>query len=88
MDSLITGFSILGQYLTVKRCIEQWYIWSIVNFISVIMWLIVCLNGANYMATLIMWVIYFILGIYFYFKWKKELVIVNQKVNNLNNNTL
>ena len=74
MDSFVTGFSVLGQFLTVKRCIEQWYIWSLVNLVSVIMWLIACIQGANYIATLIMWLIYLILGIYFYFKWKKDLI--------------
>lgn len=73
MDSFVTGFSVLGQFLTVKRCIEQWYIWSFVNLASVIMWLIACINGAHYYATLIMWLIYLGLGIYFYFKWKKEI---------------
>ena len=72
MDSFITGFSILGQYLTLKRCIEQWHIWTFVNLVSAIMWAIICINGAPYYATLIMWLIYLILGIYFYFKWKKE----------------
>ena len=74
MDSFITGFSVLGQFLTVKRCIEQWYVWTFVNLVSVIMWLIAYIQGAHYLVTLIMWLIYLVLGIYFYFKWKKELI--------------
>ena len=72
MDSFITGFSLLGQFLTVKRCIEQWYIWFLVNLVSVIMWLAACLNGAHYISTLLMWFIYLILAVYFYLKWKKD----------------
>ncbi len=75
-DSIVTGFSLLGQFLTVKRCIEQWYVWTVVNFVSVIMWSIACINGAHYYSTLIMWMIYFVLGVYFYFKWKKEVRIL------------
>ncbi len=73
MDSFCTVFSILGQLLTVKRCIEQWYIWLIVNIVSAIMWIIAYINGSNCMATVIMWLIYVVLAVYFLSKWKKEL---------------
>ena len=73
LDSFVTGFSLLGQFLTIKRCIEQWYVWFGVNLISVVMWLSAYLNGANYLVTLLMWVIYLFLSIYFYKKWKKEI---------------
>ena len=49
LDGTTTMLSLIGMYLTVKRCIEQWVIWAI------------------------MWSVYFILAIYFYFKWRKEL---------------
>lgn len=73
IDAFITGFSVLGQFLTVKRCIEQWYIWFLVNLLSVIMWTFACYNGANYYATLMMWIIYLILSVYFLKKWGKEI---------------
>lgn len=72
-DSVITSFSILGQFLTVKRCIEQWYVWFIVNLTAVIMWASACINGAGYIATLIMWCVYLILAVYFLKKWDKEI---------------
>ena len=72
-DGITTVLSIFGMYLTVKRSIEQWIIWMIVNGLSTIMWLNLVLNGAKTYATLIMWFVYFILAIYFYVNWKKEL---------------
>lgn len=73
IDGITTILSIAGMYLTVKRCIEQWIIWMIVNALSSIMWLNLILNGTKAYATLIMWLVYFILAIYFFNQWKKEI---------------
>ena len=73
IDGITTIFSIAGMFLTVKRAIEQWHVWMIVNGLSAIMWLIIALNGEKVYSTVIMWSVYFILAIYFYFIWKKEL---------------
>ena len=72
IDSFTVVFSVLGQFLTVKRCIEQWYVWSFVNIFSLIMWIIAYINGSNCFATILMWSVYFVLGIYFLIQWKKE----------------
>lgn len=73
MDSFTTVFSVLGQILTVKRCIEQWYIWFFVNIFSMLMWIIAYNNGSNCFATIIMWFIYVVLAVYFLIEWRKEL---------------
>ena len=73
LDGFSVVFSIFGQYLTVKRCIEQWYFWFFVNLISLIMWVMAVSNGAKTYATLLMWLVYLILAVYFYVIWKKEL---------------
>ena len=72
-DGVTTFLSVLGMYLTVRRAIEQWFIWMIVNGISVVMWLNLVLHGAKTYSTVIMWGVYFVLAVYFYFEWKKEL---------------
>ena len=73
IDGITTIFSITGMYLTVRRAIEQWQIWMIVNGLSLIMWFLIALNGEKVYCTIIMWLVYFICAIYFYFCWKKEL---------------
>ncbi len=73
IDSITTVFSVVGLILTVKRCVEQWYIWIVVNFLSVFMWIEAYINGSNCFATILMWATYFVLGIYFLYTWKKEL---------------
>lgn len=75
IDSVTSIFSVVGLILTVKRCIEQWYVWFIVNGLSVIMWINAYLNGSNCFATIIMWGTYFVLSIYFFYTWKREIKI-------------
>ena len=73
IDGFATVFSILGQWLTVKRCIDQWYVWFFVNLLSLIMWIFAYFNGSNCFATIIMWAVYLVLSIYFLQAWKKEI---------------
>lgn len=73
MDGIATFLSILGMYFTVRRCIEQWVIWMVVNALTFVMWLNLVIHGTKAYATVIMWGVYFILAIYFYVVWKKEM---------------
>ena len=73
IDGITTFLSIIGLYLTVRRCIEQWVIWMIVNGLSFIMWANLVVNGTKAYSTVVMWGVYFILAVYFYFVWKKEI---------------
>ena len=73
LDSITTIFSIGGMYLTVRRAIEQWLLWMIVNFLSLIMWINVVINGTKAYSTAIMWFVYLFLAIYFYRQWDKDI---------------
>ena len=73
LDGVSVSLSLVAMYLTVRRCIEQWVLWGIVNFICVLMWVKVVLNGQKTYSTVFMWLCYFILAFYFYKKWKKEI---------------
>lgn len=73
LDAFTSVFSILGMLFTVKRCIEQWYVWILVNGVSLIMWIQAYFNGSNCFATVLMWLVYFILAFYFLHAWKKEI---------------
>ena len=73
IDGITTVFSILGMYLTVRRTLDQWFVWIIVNGLSLFMWLNIAINGVKVYSTVIMWAVYFILAIYFCILWFKEL---------------
>ena len=73
LDGITTVVSICGMYLTVRRVIEQWIAWFIVNALSFMMWLKIALSGERVIPTVIMWAVYMVLAVYFYLEWKKEL---------------
>ena len=45
----------------------------IVNGLSAIMWIKIALAGEKVYSTVIMWSVYFLLAIYFYITWRKEI---------------
>lgn len=71
-DSLVVVLSVGAMYLTVKRCIEQWGLWTIVNLLSIWLWFEVYSSGEKTFSVFVIRIVYFILGIYFFFKWKKQ----------------
>ena len=73
VDSLVVVISIAAMLMTVKRCIEQWALWTIVNALTIYMWFIVFANGERTFSIFLIRIVYFILGIYFFFKWRKQL---------------
>lgn len=81
IDGITTVFSVLGMYLTVKRTIEQWIVWMLVNGLSFLMWLDILLHGEKVYSTVFMWLVYFILAVYFYISWKKEITAHNHSNN-------
>ena len=72
-DGFITIFSILAAYLTLIRVIEQWIVWTIANIMTFAMWIILIIHGSASFAVAILWGIYVVLGIVFYFQWRKEI---------------
>ena len=75
VDSFTTVFSVLGLLLTIKRCIEQWFVWFAVNILSVVMWVEAYINGSNCLATVIMWGTYVVLAVYFWRAWRREMSV-------------
>lgn len=73
MDSVTTVLSVVALILTVKRCVEQWYLWTVVNALCVLMWLGAFISGSHCFATVLMWAVYLVLGLYFLKNWNKEI---------------
>lgn len=72
IDSMSTVFSVFAQILCVKRCMEQWVLWIIVDVVTVIMWVYAFANGTGDMATVLMWSIYLINAVIMFTKWIKD----------------
>ena len=72
LDSATTVLSICAMILCIMRCFEQWLCWTLVNGISIFMWYQVYRESGNSFATLLMWVIFLLCGLYFAWCWHKE----------------
>lgn len=69
VDSVTTVLSVSAMILTVKRCIEQWALWTVVNSLSIYMWLVQYLRGEGSFAILCMWILALLNGIIFFCQW-------------------
>jgi nicotinamide mononucleotide transporter len=72
IDSMSTVFSVFAQILCIKRCMEQWVLWVIVDVVTVAMWIYAFMNGTGDLATVLMWSIYLINAIIMLVKWVKD----------------
>ena len=72
VDSMSTVFSVIAQILMIKRFMEQWIIWIIVDIVSVIMWIAAFFNGGESVAVLMMWSVYLANAVIMFIKWLKE----------------
>lgn len=71
IDSCSTVLSIVAMILMIKQYAEQWWLWILVNVVSIIMWAITLYQGNGDVATLVMWIIYLLNSIYGLVKWYK-----------------
>lgn len=72
-DSFTTVASVIAMVVSVKMYSEQWWIWFLVNLLSIYMWYKDFAGGSDNIATLLMWVVYLISGILMLIKWEKEI---------------
>lgn len=80
-DAAITILSITAMLLAVKRCIEQWVVWTISNILSILMWFQVFMQGERIFTIFVVRIIYFILGIYFFIIWLNSFKTVKEPTN-------
>lgn len=72
IDSASTILAAIAMMLMVKQYMEQWYLWVIVNSISIIMWAISISQGSGNYSTLLMWIIYLLNSLYGLYNWRKQ----------------
>ena len=60
VDAFTTVTSVAAMLISVKMFAEQWWIWVVVDIVSVYMWFQSFLQGQEYIATLIMWLVYLV----------------------------
>ena len=71
IDSFTTVAQVVAMALTVRRCIEQWILWCIINGVSIYMWCKAAMvSGPDVM--IVMWSLWFINSIIFLVQWAKS----------------
>jgi len=70
LDSASTVLSVIAMILMAQRYMEQWFLWIIVDVVSVAMWWVVLFEkGSNDIAMLVMWIAYLINAVYGCIAW-------------------
>ncbi len=82
-DSASTVMSIIAMILMVFVFVEQWILWILVDIVTIVMWVVVLMNGGSDIAVLIMWVAYLVNAVYGLINWIKiaEKIHYEQVVN-------
>ncbi len=65
-DSFTTSLSITGTWMLARKIIEQWWVWVVVNFVSLSLYIYKGLY-----PTAFLYFVYGIMAIYGYFEWRK-----------------
>ncbi len=68
LDSFTSLFAILASWMLVKKYIENWLIWIVVDLVASAMYL---MKGLH--LTSLLFIIYTIIAIFGYLEWKKKL---------------
>lgn len=71
-DSITNILSIAAMLLTVRRALEEWILWIIVDIVEVFMWWRAWCSGEGSVSVLLMWLLFLANGIYLLLLWIKE----------------
>lgn len=71
-DASTTVLSVIAMFLMVRRYMEQWVLWVVVNIISVVMWAVAFTKGESHSVLMvIMWLFYLANSINGWVTWVK-----------------
>lgn len=79
LDSITTSLSLTAQFMMCRKWIQHWWLWMIVNFISIGMYF-----GKDLYFTTGLYVILFFFCFFGYITWKRELDTVTQDKHSAN----
>lgn len=81
LDAFTTALSLVAQWMMIKKWLENWLVWIVVNFISVGMYF-----SKNLYFTSGLYTILIILSVIGYFQWRTRLITTTRRHNGLHNN--
>ena len=67
MDSFVLVFSVIATWLLTQKIIENWLYWLVIDSVAIVLYW-----NTGYLATVMLFMVYIILGIYAYLTWRNE----------------
>ena len=77
----MSKFSIIAMIISIGMFAEQWWIWIIVDVVTIYMWFLNFQQGNENIATLIMWCVYLLNAIFMCYKWEINIKIQKGAIN-------
>jgi nicotinamide mononucleotide transporter len=68
-DSLTTVLSIVAMILLIKRAIDQWVLWIIIDVVAIGMWAYRLSIGSGDITILVMWIAFLVNAVYGLYNW-------------------
>lgn len=72
IDAFTTVASVIALIVSVKMYAEQWWIWFFVDGVSVFMWWKDYTAGSDNLATLLMWIVFWMNAVLMLIRWERE----------------
>lgn len=72
LDSLTAVLSIIAMIFMVKRLVEQWVVWIVIDVVTIYMWLVAFLHDGGAISILVMWSAYLVNAVYGLTNWIKQ----------------
>lgn len=69
IDSATAVLSVVAMFFMVRRFIEQWVVWIVIDVLTIYMWFVALQNGSNDISILVMWTAYLVNAIYGLSNW-------------------
>lgn len=70
VDSLTAVLSIVAMIFMVKRYVEQWIVWIVIDLLTIYMWLVAFMADGNDISILVMWTSYLVNAVYGWLNWR------------------
>ena len=74
MDSFVLVFSVISTWMLTQKVLENWLYWLIIDSVAIVLYW-----HMNYLATVMLFVVYIVLGLYAYVTWRKEFKLLSHK---------
>lgn len=75
IDSLTAVLSIVAMIFMVKRVVEQWIVWIIIDVLTIYMWLVAFMGDGSDVSILVMWIAYLVNAVYGWLNWRSQYLL-------------